>query len=112
MGCGLKYDANNIYLATTYAETRNTTRTGSDGELVSLTKLRTSKLLLSTSSTSVCVHPSLTFRPKVKMKALAMQTWLNTSKLVRLTTSTKTSTCVDYHINLLDKDMTTQSWAV
>ncbi|MDU7153103.1 MAG: porin [Enterobacter sp.] len=31
-GLGLKYDANNIYLATTYAETRNTTRTGSDGD--------------------------------------------------------------------------------
>jgi hypothetical protein len=93
---GLKYDANNIYLATTYAETRNTTRTGSV-TLVSLTKLRTSKLLLSTSSTSACVHPSPTFRPKVKTwlkaSAVAMQIWLNSSRLVRLTTSTKTSTC-------------------
>ncbi|ENB7197699.1 porin [Enterobacter bugandensis] len=31
-GVGLKYDANNLYLATTYAETRNTTRTGSSGD--------------------------------------------------------------------------------
>jgi len=31
-GVGVKYDANNIYLASTYAETRNTTRTGSDGD--------------------------------------------------------------------------------
>ena len=30
-GIGAKYDANNVYLATTYAETRNMTRTGSDG---------------------------------------------------------------------------------
>ncbi|WP_293586004.1 porin [Pluralibacter sp.] len=29
---GAKYDANNVYLATVYAETRNTTRTGSDGD--------------------------------------------------------------------------------
>ncbi|WP_414016253.1 porin [Enterobacter kobei] len=28
----MKYDANNLYLATTYAETRNTTRTGSSGD--------------------------------------------------------------------------------
>jgi hypothetical protein len=32
----------------------------------------------------------------------------NTSKLVRLTTSTKTSTYVDYQLNLLD---TTTNWA-
>ncbi|MBW9464314.1 porin [Kluyvera sp. EC_51] len=31
-GIGAKYDANNIYLATTYAETRNLTRTGPDGD--------------------------------------------------------------------------------
>ncbi|WP_421550443.1 porin [Kluyvera intermedia] len=31
-GVGGKYDANNIYLAATYAETRNTTRTGIDGD--------------------------------------------------------------------------------
>jgi predicted porin len=54
---GLKYDANNIYLATTYSETRNMTNFG-DGYIA--TKHRTLKLLLSTSSTSVCVRPSLT----------------------------------------------------
>ena len=31
-GIGAKYDANNVYLATTYAETRNMTRTGSSGD--------------------------------------------------------------------------------
>jgi outer membrane porin protein LC len=54
---GLKYDANNIYLATTYSETRNMTNFG-DGYIAN--KAQNFEVLLSTSSTSVCVHPSLT----------------------------------------------------
>jgi hypothetical protein len=77
--------------------------------LVSLTKLRTSKLLLSTSSTSVCVHPSPTFRPKVK-------TWLNgfsggdadLAKFIQVGATyyfnKNFNVWADYYINLLDKD--------
>lgn len=50
---GLKYDANNIYTAAQYTQTYNATRVGS---WVGRTKHRTSKLLLSTSSTSVCAR--------------------------------------------------------
>ncbi|STD18948.1 porin [Enterobacter asburiae] len=98
-GLGLKYDANNIYLATTYAETVTPPVPVLTVTLASLTKRRTSKLLLSTSSISACVQPSPTCRPKVKTwlpsvaSAVAMQIWLNSSRLVPLTTSTKTSTC-------------------
>jgi outer membrane pore protein F len=59
---GAKYDANNIYLAAVLRN-RNMTRKLT---VLSLTKLRTSKPLLSISSTSVCVRPSATFRLKVK----------------------------------------------
>lgn len=51
---GLKYDANNIYLAAQYTQTYNATLRRFLG--IGQTKHRTSKLLLSTSSTSVCVR--------------------------------------------------------
>jgi outer membrane pore protein C len=50
---GLKYDANNIYLAAQYSQTYNATRLA-QAIWVGLTKRRTSKWLLSTSSTSAC----------------------------------------------------------
>lgn len=67
---GLKYDANNIYLATQYTQTYNATRAGS---WALLTKRRTSKWLLSTSSTSVCVRPWLTCSLKVKTCRITSQ---------------------------------------
>ncbi len=69
---GLKYDANNIYLAAQYSQTYNATRFGTSQSTspttatVLLTKRRTSKWLLSTSSTSACVHPWLTCSLKAK----------------------------------------------
>ncbi|BBJ87173.1 hypothetical protein ROGSH02058M1_033720 [Raoultella ornithinolytica] len=89
-----KYDANNIYAAVMYSQTYN--MTPETRRTTSLAKLRTSKPLLSISSTSVCVRPSATFRLKVKtcrvvpVSPAAMLTWLNTSKWVPGTTSTRT----------------------
>ncbi len=69
---GLKYDANNIYLAT--STPRPTTRPAPVPWAL-LTKHRTSKWLLSTSSTSVCVRPWLTCSLKVRIwKATATRT--------------------------------------
>ena len=53
---GLKYDANNIYLATMYSETRNMTPFGDSDYAVAN---RTLKSLHSTSLILVCVRQSL-----------------------------------------------------
>lgn len=61
---GLKYDANNIYPP--LSTPRPTTRPAPVPRAL-LTKRRTSKWLLSTSSTSVCVRPWLTCSLKVRI---------------------------------------------
>ncbi len=61
---GLKYDANDIYLATMYSETRNMTRTAMTAWPI---KHKTSKSPRSISSTSACVRPSPTCSPKAKI---------------------------------------------
>lgn len=74
---GAKYDANNVYLAAMYAETRNMTPSAAvtsvqavqlpmTSAVASRAKLRTSKSLLSTSSTSVCVQKCLTCSLKAR----------------------------------------------
>lgn len=74
---GLKYDANNIYLAAQYSQTYNATRFGtSNGNNKSdsygfANKRRTLKWLLSTSSTLVCVRLWLTCSLKVRTSATA-----------------------------------------
>lgn len=104
---GLKYDANNIYLVAQYTQTYNATRVGS---WVGRTKHRTSKLLLSTSSTSVCVRPWLTCSLKVKpgrgyddediLKYVDVGATYYFNKNM--------STYVDYKINLLDDNQFTR----
>ncbi len=86
---GLKYDANDIYLATMYSETRNMTPYGNDGVA---NKTQTSKSPRSISSTSVCVRPSPTCSPKAKIctitAAMPIKIWSNIWTLARPITST------------------------
>jgi outer membrane protein N len=88
---GLKYDANNIYLATMYSETRNMTPTVTT-KMPWQTKHRTLKLPLNISSTLVCVRQFLTCSQKAKtwVTAKVIKTWLNTRMSVQPITSTKT----------------------
>lgn len=67
---GLKYDANNIYWP--LSTPRPTTQLAPVPRAL-LTKRRTSKWLLSTSSTSVCVRPWLTCSLKVKTCRITSQ---------------------------------------
>lgn len=86
---GLKYDANDIYLAAMYSETRNMTPYGNDGVVI---KRKTSKSPRSISSTSACVRPSPTCSPKAKIctitAAMPIKIWSNIWTLARPITST------------------------
>ena len=63
---GVKYDANNIYPAANYGETRNATRISGAGNSGFANKTEDVFSLLSTSSISVCVRPSPTTSLKAK----------------------------------------------
>ncbi len=107
---GLKYDANNIYLATTYSETQRSLYLLITSLLI---KLKTSKLLHNISSISVCVRPLLTCNLKVRILEYGR------SGLVKYVDVGATyyfnknmSTFVDYKINLLDKNDFTKALGV
>jgi predicted porin len=72
-----------------------------------LTKLRTSKLSLSTSSTSVCVRPCLTFSPKAKSWLRGAGGNEDLQKYVEIGAyyyfNKNFNIYVDYQLNLIDK---------
>lgn len=83
---GAKYDANNIYLAAMYAETRNMTFYGNDSLAELPTKRRTSKWSRSISSTTLiyrCVRPWPICSRRVKIStpilATATRIWSSMS---------------------------------
>ncbi len=94
---GLKYDANDIYLATMYSETRNmtpygsTSSTTSGGGIANKTQNFGSHRAVSV-STSACVRPSPTCSPKAKIctitAAMPIKIWSNIWTLARPITST------------------------
>jgi outer membrane porin protein LC len=88
MGGGLKYDANNIYLATTYSETRNMTTFGNGLRREQAQNFE----VVAQYQFDFGLRPSIAYL-KSKGKDIgssATRIWLNTSMLARPTTSTKT----------------------
>ncbi len=106
---GLKYDANNIYPG--HSVHPDLQRDPRRFPRALLTKRRTSKWLLSTSSTSVCVRPWLTCSLKVRIwKATATEDILKYVDVGATYYFNKNmSTYVDYKINLLDDNSFTHN---
>lgn len=104
---GLKYDANNIYLAATYAETRNTTPYGDADGIANKTQnieivaqyqfdfgLRPSLAFLQSKGNDLRYGGEYTDKDLVKYADVGASWYLNKNFL----------TYVDYKINLLDED--------
>lgn len=90
---GLKYDANNIYLATTYSETLNMTTFGEDAAGDAFIANKTQNFeAVAQYQFDFGLRPSIAYlKSKGKTWVLtATRIWLSTSMLAQPTTSTKT----------------------
>ncbi len=110
-GVGLKYDANNIYLATTYAETRNTTRTGSNGDAGFANKTQNFEVVAQYQF-DFGLRPAISY-VQTKGKDLAAVNGFSggdadLAKFIQVGTTyyfnKNFNVWADYYINLLDKD--------
>ena len=110
-GVGLKYDANNLYLATTYAETRNTTRTGSSGDAGFANKTQNFEVVAQYQF-DFGLRPAISY-VQTKGKDLAAVGGFSggdadLAKFIQVGTTyyfnKNFNVWADYYINLLDKD--------